>query len=688
MPKPVLQETRFDFRKGLVTSVSPDLLNPDELVATTNARLTGVYGAFKKRNGCQRIHPDAFSEAIMGVTQWDAPSGKQVVVISNGKLYWRNGTSFTPSFQQASTSAVPRTTAALALPAAGSRGWTDPDGTDNGINTLTVALNAASQTVAAASRLTARIGVSAYDDFPDAADDLYTLSFKTTANGSGLSGTYGVVTADVQVEYAINGGAFTTLSTVYRSTAGIGQTNSNTHEAVVQITGSPTRVDFRLQLTVYCDGSGSGNGVGTVQCFDTVYKTDNYSITWVTGAAQFSLTDPAVFQPFRASSAGAPLKLYIASGGNLFEWDGNTTLTQLVSDNPPKATAIISYKTRMFAMTALQRDAGEALAGETPKTIYWSKIGDATYWTTGATSDGGSAVTDFLTGQHLTALEVIGSSLLMATNDSIMRFTGQSSSDIVIAQNTEGVSADVGVIGSRALKRFENGAAFLSRRGPYAASETATLPIGEQVLPSFDALDASNLRNSVLIYHKGMKELLFAVPGASDSGLNKTIYVYSSRLQAWYGPWTYSFGINCMSTYIGASGIENVLAGCSDGYVRLMDTGALDDVLYDGSGGSNITMTVELPVMHFNVPGQTKALHTMQLQAQLPSGHNLAVQTAFDGAALTSGNFVDTTYDGTLRDYRIDFNTQGSRLRVVFTDSSAVQPQVNGFLLEAWNLKR
>src|SRR5438445_8992398 len=121
--------------------------------------------------------------------------------------------------------------------------------------------------------------------------------------------------------------------------------------------------------------------------------------------------------------------------------------------------------------------------GLLPKTIFWSVLGDATDFRTGDKTKGGSAVTDFLTGQQLQALEVIGSSLLMATSDSVMRFTGHASDDIVIAQDTEGISAEIGAVGPQALKRYENVAALLSDRGPYTVTETYAEPSGEELNP-------------------------------------------------------------------------------------------------------------------------------------------------------------------------------------------------------------
>lgn len=684
MTKPIVQESRFDFRKGRNTAVSPDLLTDEELVDTTNIRLIGSYGAFTKRTGCQRVHNSAFPAAVRGVFQWDGPSGKQTVVISNGSLYYRDGYSFTPAFQIATSSSVARSSAAQGS----SAGWSDPDGANDGKNVITGVAVDASSTVAAGNRLILTVGDPAANNNRDAADDLYTMKVKITANGTALTGIDGFAKAVVTFEASIDGGAYAavvngpTLSVV----AGVGETVTTEFTSILTVTGAPAvSVTFRPILTVSAGkaslGTG-GTGSGSVQCFNTVYLTDNYPVTWVTGAAMFSLTQPAIFAPFRASSSGAPLVLYIASGGHYFSWDGISTLTQLDPTNSaPLTTSIISYHTRMFAMSA-----SSVTPGLLPKTIFWSKIGDATNFNIGDKTLGGATVTDFLTGQQLTALEVLGSSLLMATIDSVMRFQGHASDEIVISQDTEGISADVGVVGLLAIKRFENVAAFLSARGPYAATETDAVPIGEQVLPDFDSLDSANLSNSIVQYNRGRKELLFSVPGASDAGLNKTIFTYSTRLGAWYGPWLYTFGIHCMANYINSSGIENVISGGSDGFVRLMDVGTLDDVLYDGSGGSNITMTGELPPIQFGLPGVTKALIGMKLQATVPSGSDLKVKHSFDGSAFVTESVASES--STEQNYRVDLDNQGKRLRLQFTDASSKQPTINGFILDAYNYAR
>src|SRR6266850_2332937 len=435
MPKPELLDSRFDFRGGRNSSVSPDNLSVNELVTLTNARISSIFGAFSKRSGTQRMHTTAIGggSPVRGLIQWDSPSGKQIVAISNGDLW-----------------------------------------------------------------------------------------HKTSALGD-----------------------FTQVSP-----------------------GAPDK---------------------------------------------FSTTIPAQFATFRAASSGAPLVLFIASGGKYYKWTG-TVLTRIDGvNNAPTADLLRSYHTRIFArQTNLQ------------KHVFWSRVGDGEFFTTGAITDGGSAMADFLTGDAMVALEVVGGSLIIATSDSLVRFTGNDANDIKIAQDTEGISSEVGVVGPLALIRVETVAALLSDKGPYLSTEADPEPIGVKVEPDFDALDRSVLSSSVLGWHRGRREIFYAVPGVADSSLNKTVFTYAARLQTWEGPWTYPFGITYLTRYQDATGDEWLIAGCADGFVRHMDTGALDDVLANGTGGSVITMTVELPPIFFQTgPGSIKALETMRLQADLPIGSSL-----------------------------------------------------------------
>jgi len=509
--KPLVKEQRFDFRGGRNTAISSDLLNENELVDATNARLSQTYGGISKRSGSRRLHPGFFGDAGVGL-------GNPLPVIAVGQ-------------------------------------WDSP---------------------------------------------------------------------------------------------------------VV------------------------GNQIVAMDSFGNLYFKPNDTTTNFTGTGMVGVPPhpSAFFVPFRAATSGAPLTLFIAETATnlaaLYKWTG-AVLTQIDGINSaPPAGLLAAYHTRLFAVDQFNFK----------KTLFWSRVGDGEQWGTGTKTDGGSAIVGVLNGEAIVALEVIGSSLLIATNDCLMRFTGQSSDDIVIAQDTEGVSSEIGAAGPYALTRFENVAALLNRRGAYAATETACEPIGEQINPDWFALDQSVINKSVVGYNKGRKELLYAVSRSGDNHQNKSIFVQSTRLQAWYGPWTYPFGINCLCPYTDPNGVQSVLAGCSDGFVRNLDIGTLDDVHSDGTGGIAIPMSVELPVLHFGDAGITKSLQRMKLQAQLPVGSALTLNTTFDdGVAINTA--VPAATIGSEQDYRIDLGgQQGKRLKLIFTDSSNFAPTINGFVLSAFDMGR
>jgi hypothetical protein len=497
MAKRKLHEPRYDFRQGRNSAVSPDLLNPSELVDATNARIDSVYGGFTKRTGTRRIHPTAVGapSGIRGLIQWDQNSGtKQVVATAaNGKLYHKT---------------------------------------------------------------------SALGDFTE------------------------VVPA--------------TLFSGYQT-----------------------------------------------------------------------------MTPFRDSGSGAALLLYIAGLG-LYYFDGTTLTKSAAAGLPGNEDIVTAHATRLFLHSTSYK-----------KSLFWSKVGTALDWTTtGVPTDPGNAVVDVLSGEAINALEIVGSSLLIGSEDSISRFTGYSDADIQIASDTRGIPGDMGPVGVFAFKRVENLVTFLAERGPYISTESEMREIGTKVEPDFLNITPANLAQAVVGYHRGRKEIWFAIPGASDGGLNKTVYVYSTRLQAWMGPWTYSFGITSFARYEDSNGAENLIAGCTDGFVRLMDDvgSYLDDRLSDGTGGNAITMTVETAPHFFETgAGFDKSLYRMELSANLDSA-SLTVKHAFDGAALTSVSVASTGSSKVM--YRVDLSDYGKVGRIQFVDASTAAPTIYGYTLYAYDMQR
>lgn len=675
--KPVIVESRYDFRGGRNTAITSDLLNPNELVDATNCRLSANYGGFSKRTGTQKIHQTAMSSRIDGLTQWDGPNGKQIVAISGGKLWYRNGFDYTGSFTSVNPPGTVRNNSAQG----GNYGWSDTAGSNDGIETLT---RTTAGTTVSTGALKVQVGDPTAGSNDDASDDLYVLdAFTIAVDGTGLSGIYAALTLDLEFQFSTDNVNWSNFSgnPFYRVTTSLGSSNSTTFTNVGLTAATSTDMYFRTVATFYLSGSFTGTATATVTMKSGGNRTN---VTWVTTGASFS--GNVFFMPFKDPTANGALSLYFTSGGHLLKWPGSgSTITQLDPTNSaPTASMVISYHTRAFATTAAQ-----------PKTLFWSKIGDPTDWATGAKDKGGFAITDFLTQNALVSLETLGSSLVMATSGSVMRFTGHSSDDIVIAQDTEGISAEVGCVGAYALKRFENVAAMMSERGPYAVTETHVEPIGEQLAGDWYQLDTSNLSKTSVNYHRGRKELWVAVARTVDGGQCKAIYVQSARLGAWQGPWTYSFGITSLAQYVDVNGIPNLLSGGEDGFIRIMDfqaagtTTVLDDVLYDGSSGTAVTMTVEFPVLHFGIPGLKKQLKWILLQADLTASSALKVKISCDGASFTDHSV--TGLGAGVKEYRRDILSsisQGFRTRMQFVDASNQMIAVNGWTLVGWNYER
>lgn len=680
MTKPVVVESRYDFRGGRNTAITSDLLNPNELVDATNARLTANYGGFSKRTGTQKIHQTAIGSGarVDGLTQWDKnPSTKQIVAISGGKLWYRDGFDYGVAF----TSVTPTGTVKsnVSLSNFGWQGGTVVDSesrTTNGTNVSTGAL-------------VVQMGDPTLGTDDEAVDSKYTVDkFTVTADGTGLTGgTYALITSTVTFEYSLDGSTNWTPVTPtggpFTADAGIGFSDTSTYTNVVfTIDIGPTdnlfiRTIFTFTLTGSNDYTGTASGNVTMQ---NGGAKSLFSWNFTGG----SFGGDVFFMPFRDPALNGALSLYFSSGGHLWKWTGSV-LSQLDPTNStPTAAMVISYHTRAFATTAAE-----------PKTLRWSKIGDPTNWNTGAKDMGGFAITDFLTQNALVSLETLGSSLAMATSGSVMRFTGHSSDDIVIAQDTEGISAEVGCVGAYALKRFENVAAMMSERGPYVVTETHVEPIGEQLANDWYTLDTASIGKCSVNYHRGRKELWIAVPRTTDSTQCKTVFVQSARLGAWQGPWTYPFGITSLAQYVDAQGIPNLISGGEDGFIRLMDfqaggaTTVLDDVLYDGTSGTAITMTVEFPVLHFGIPGLMKQLNHLLLQAELPVSSAFKVRISTDGAAFT--DHAITGLGAGVREYKRDILSsigQGYRIRMQFVDASNQMVVVNGWTLVGWNYGR
>ncbi len=428
------------------------------------------------------------------------------------------------------------------------------------------------------------------------------------------------------------------------------------------------------------------NNAGTLQLValangDLHHKTTDLGEFTLNSPTPVIGTDQVDITLMRQSASGAPLRLYFVDGTNVWRWTGSA-LTRLstggANEPPQNATHVKTYHIRNFYVDS-----------DRPVHMQWSVLGDPEDQTINTGNGAGEAMMDVLSGEGVISMEVIGGSLLVATENSVVRYTGYTASDIQIEQDTDGVSSTEGCVGKLAFRKIEKFAAMLDTRGPYAVNEEESIFLGDKVFDDFMALDRSVLANAVVGFNPSKREILWAVARTGDGGLNKTVYIYNLDLGIWYGPFIYPFGITCLAEYEDSSGIQGVVAGCSDGFVRHLDIGTLDDVLADATGGSAFTMTAELaPIFFQNGPSQISTLYRAHVQAEITTGVNLDFKHAFDDDALETTKVLGR--GGTkAKDYRVDVGGQGDRLRIQLTlDEAATLFVIHGVTLRAYDMVR
>lgn len=349
------------------------------------------------------------------------------------------------------------------------------------------------------------------------------------------------------------------------------------------------------------------------------------------GAVGYNKHIPNVFQPFRNNSFGAPLVLFIASGGQVFKFDGTTSTLLSGTNSVPFATTVRAFGTRLFYNDTTL-----------PKTLFWSKIGAGDDCGTGGLSGGGSALTDVLSGDSITALEVLGGSVLIGTEYSIARFTGTADS-IQILQDSQGVSNEVGPTNPHGVVRA-GGVAFLDTlNGPYVATEGGVLSIGDKIWhPDATALqfnrsavdgDGSPIR-PVLGHNPSRFEIWYAYVPIGGTR-RSSVMVYNYKRQCWYGPFLYGFGITCFSVYEDSVGRKSIMCGCDDANIRL-----LDDPTYSqfDDGRDDFDAVVEFAPFRGPDPYVLKSLEHVFLQAI--GAHTFTVTATGDLGATDEGSFI------------------------------------------------
>jgi hypothetical protein len=223
------------------------------------------------------------------------------------------------------------------------------------------------------------------------------------------------------------------------------------------------------------------------------YSNDD-GVNWTSvtpGAGNLSTTVMADFQPM---VIGSTPMLFIASGSDLFTWDGTSIVKRDLVNNIPNCSIVRLFGNRLFTNST-----------DAPGWLFWSKLGDGTDFRTGGNSDGGSAAVNADSDEPIIALEVLGSSLLIATRSGVARFTG-TGDDIRILTDTEGVASNLGPVYNEVsgFVKAHPGSFQLcgqtvmmwTDRGPYLVTEAGVVPLGDKIDTEGLGADGSNLARS------------------------------------------------------------------------------------------------------------------------------------------------------------------------------------------------
>jgi len=386
---------------------------------------------------------------------------------------------------------------------------------------------------------------------------------------------------------------------------------------------------------------------------------------------------PDVAARFFTYRSGNDILLYICAGG-LFKWNG-TTLTD--------ETPTVDGSPREFIDGVIYRN--RAYATEGTKRLYVSARLDPDEWVVG----GDYYDIEQYDAEPLTSLLKVGSSLLPMKRDTVSRYTGISTEDVQIDTEQEGISATLGNIALQTAIQIDEAGLMLTEAGLFIVTESGIEEISGKIDAVFvDEVNRAQWQNAVAGYLKRRREVVLFLPPTGSS--NNTLgWLFNLETRTWAGPWVSTFPITCLGRYERANGDDSLLAGGSDGFVRDLDASAetvsKDDMLADGTGGTAIPLSVELPTLIEGVPMRNKLLRKRQsIEADLgtaytttpsPAGGLLTVSAASEHG--TQSLTIPSIGAG-VKDYSFRMSSIiGTRPTFTLAEATDQPTQLNGLIL-------
>lgn len=422
----------------------------------------------------------------------------------------------------------------------------------------------------------------------------------------------------------------------------------------------------------------------------TLYTTSYSSLPWTWTAQTGALSGSVIpyFAKFRDASNNDVV--YIGDGGGVNRWDG-TTLTLNIS--PVGAKNVVVHNQRLWSCGC----------GSNPQSIFYSSLNNGDTLGDGS-SGGGEIIVRTFGDETIIGLASVNTSLLIFHRRGISRLTGYGQSDITVTP--EGVSSDVGTISAGSIVPVENIAYFVSERGLFRCNESEVAPVStpqtpDPLLPLIRQLTSAQFQKIISVYNRETREIWISIPGAG-------VYTYHTLLNAWSGPWDAGYLSPGATTALfeasDSNGLPIVLKGDDNGFVAVCDqpNTYLDNILYDGTGGTRYTMEAQFHRMYAGDAALSKALRWGYLQADTDGSDDSSVEwntgAGVGSYALpeTSSNVWDTaltwgvgSWGGpTSISYRIPMSGNGYYVDVTFADSGDALPVVTSFVLDAFALGR
>ena len=384
--------------------------------------------------------------------------------------------------------------------------------------------------------------------------------------------------------------------------------------------------------------------------------------------------------------AGAVARMYIlVDDDHFFEWTGSGAVTNLGTPESlfgEQGLVLLAwYHLRAFLAQSEFRLVSNSPGNE----MVWSDLGNPTSASgTGPTGGGAGKITTQEGG--LTSLTALGSSLMVSTRGAMARFTGYSDEDIQIAQDSEGVSSEIGIAAVHAAIPVEKALFGYSMDGPAVFNEVEGQLIAPKLRPIWAAAYLPDIltHGRCFVGHNEINRTIwFCIPTSAST---QEVYVLSLDTGTWTGPYTFPFTITCFGMWHDSAVTKHFVAGCSDSYVRILDGVDLwkDDILSDGTGGSQYIVEAELTPFYFGEPDHLKSLFRFQASAAVDQRPVLLEYRWDDEAAWQSLSLVGASGADLTKalSYRLDAadDFQGEKLRVRVRGGTGVSSENYGWL--------